>query len=164
VRPIDATWQVCEHHFVLAADESGEVLDWQGSFSEYLEYRDAKAAVDEAAAAAKAAAAAAAAKAAASAEAPTPPESTGGGGGDGDGKKVSRPLSAFEVKEMARLEAQLDDLTVQQEELQRKCATFDERRNGYSELAEWTEQVEALKPKMEAVEEKWLALAERAEV
>ena len=38
--------RVCDHHFVLSADDTGEVLDWQGTFSEYLEYRDAKAATE----------------------------------------------------------------------------------------------------------------------
>jgi hypothetical protein len=37
-------------------------------------------------------------------------------------------------------------------------------RNGYSELSEWTEQLEALGEQLEAVEIKWLALAERADL
>jgi len=31
-------------HYVLAADGSGEVQDWQGTFSEYLEWKETRAA------------------------------------------------------------------------------------------------------------------------
>ena len=55
-----------------------------------------------------------------------------------------------------------EELNEAQADLQKKVSTFDAKRNGYSELQEWTEAAEALTPKIEAVEERWLALAERA--
>ena len=89
--------KVCDHHFVLAGDGSGGLVDWQGTFSEYLDYREAKAALEAAATAAPPAAprgapptseardeddAAAAEEKAAAAAA----------------SKATRPLSDFEVR------------------------------------------------------------------
>lgn len=98
--------KVCDHHFVLSSDGTGEVLDWQGSFSEYLQYRTAKAATEAEAAAAsvrKAAGASGGAGAAAG------DDNDGGGDSDGgDGAEAAvavaeaapaekKPLSNFEV-------------------------------------------------------------------
>ena len=60
------------------------------------------------------------------------------------------------------MEGEIEALNEQQEGLQKKVAAFDSAKNGYSELAEWTDEAEALTAKIEEVEEKWLALAERA--
>ena len=63
---------------------------------------------------------------------------------------------------MERLEAELEALNEKQEGLQRQVSSFDNSKNGYEELARWTEEAEAMNAQIEAVEEKWLALAERA--
>ena len=62
----------------------------------------------------------------------------------------------------AKLEAELESLGEERDELQRRVDGFDQARHGYTELGEWTEALEALGAKIDAVEEKWLALAERA--
>ena len=64
--------------------------------------------------------------------------------------------------EMARLEAEMEELNAKQDELQQMVDTFDSNRHGYSELASWTEEVEKLASTIATVEERWLALAERA--
>ena len=46
--------------------------------------------------------------------------------------------------------------------LQTQINGFDADRNGYSELEEWTAELDALGAKLATTEEKWLALAERA--
>ena len=140
--------KVCDHHFVLSGDGTGELVDWQGTFSEYLTYRDAKAAIEAEAAAAPPKEAAA----------PSPPPSAPKAAED----KASKPLSNFEIKEMERLEAELDGLNEERDALQKRIAGFDPNRNGYTELNEWTEAESALGPRIDTVEEKWLALAERA--
>ena len=63
---------------------------------------------------------------------------------------------------MARLEGEMEALGEERDELQAKVGGFDAKRNGYSELQEWTEAAEALGGRVDALEEKWLALAERA--
>ena len=151
--------KVVDHCFVLPDDRSGEVRDWQGSFSEYLEWRDARAAVrqeeSEAAAARAATAATVLPEGDSGRVESTPPA-------DAAASKAAKPLSAFEERELARLEAELDTLNAEQAELQQRISGFDAARAGYSELQEWTEAADALREKTEGVEERWLALAERA--
>ena len=170
--------RVCEHHFVLADNEANEVLDWQGTFSEYLSYREAKAASEDEKTTTPRRGAKQATRVAA--------EGGGGGGGagggaaaDGDGglaggaveeakaaeakaAKSAKPLSNFEIREMERLEAELEGLNERRDSLQQQIATFDNAKNGYDELAKWTEEVDGMAEQIETVEEKWLALAERA--
>ena len=142
--------KVCDHHFVLAGDGTGSLLDWQGSFSEYLDYREAKAALE----------------AAAAAPPPPPPLSKSSAAvatapAEAAASKAAKPLSAFELKAMARLETELEGLNEERAKLQGQVSGFDAKRNGYTELAEWNEALEALGPKIDEVEEKWLELAER---
>jgi ATP-binding cassette subfamily F protein uup len=153
--------RVCDHHFVLSADDTGEVLDWQGTFSEYLEYRDAKAAT-ELEKSAKAEAKAVAMGPGEGQSGDLADDGSGGTGAPKAAKDASKPLSNFEVREMERLEAELEALNEKQEGLQRQVSSFDNAKNGYEELARWTEEAEAMNAQIEAVEEKWLALAERA--
>lgn len=63
---------------------------------------------------------------------------------------------------MAKLEEELEGLNDEQAALEGQVAGFNDKKHGYSDLAEWNAQLEALGPKIESVEEKWLALAERA--
>ena len=58
----------------------------------------------------------------------------------------------------------METLTEQQAGVQAQVDAFDAARNGYSELQEWTERIEALGAELEEVELKWLLLAERAEL
>ena len=74
----------------------------------------------------------------------------------------SKPLSAFEERELASLEAKIEELTEAEAALQQQINGFDADRNGYSELEEWTAELDALGAKLATTEEKWLALAERA--
>ena len=76
----------------------------------------------------------------------------------------SKPLSAFEVKQMARLEAEIEEHQQAQKALQAQISGFDEKRNGYAELASWTEEIERLDALIEVAEGKWLVLAERADL
>lgn len=146
--------KVVEHYFVLAGDGTGSVVDWSGSFSEYLEYRDAKEAA--------AAAARAPPKAPASGGAEGSKGQQQGGGDGGSGSKATKPLSDFEQRQMAALEDELEARNEELRALQQRIEAFDQARNGYSELAEWTEKVDTLSSSLAATEEKWLALAERA--
>ena len=159
--------KICSHHFVLDESGSGEVLDWQGTFSEYLQYRDAKTAAD----AARAAQAIGRSSRQAVAKGTEMEEkqqveagdvpATASAAADGSGARM-KPLSDFEIRVMEKLEAELDGLNGERDALQKKVDGFDSARNGYTELTEWTEAIDELGSKIDEVEEKWLALAERA--
>ena len=66
------------------------------------------------------------------------------------------------MRELERLEGELEALTEARDHLQQQVVSFDGGRSSYSDLSLWTEEAEALSAKIEQVEEKWLALAERA--
>ena len=152
--------RVCDQLFILPepGDEGAEVLAWTGSFSKYLEWRDETAA--------RKAAAAQAAQAAQTASVATPP--TGASASSppaaaepsGDAKR-GKPLSAFEARSLERLEAEVEASTQAQRALQARISGFDPVRHGYTELAEWNEELAALGVELEQTEEKWLELAER---
>ena len=155
--------KVCDRLVVLprADDPKAEVLSWSGSFSEYLTWRDETEAMRIAAANAppppppppppSAAAADATAAADVAEEKPA-----------GGSSKSGKALSAFETRELARLEAEVEELSEEQDAIQRRINKFDPKKNGYSDLEEWNAELEALAPKMEKAEERWLELAERA--
>ena len=152
--------KVCDHHFVLDGDGSGEVLDWQGSFSEYLDYRRAKAVTDAAAMDSKSArrdvdetADVAESQTTESSEMAKPKLAE---------DKSAKPLSNFEKRELERLESEMGALTEERDRLQKRVGNFDNAKNGYEELASWTEEADRLSGKIDEMEEKWLALAERA--
>ena len=149
-----------------------QVLDWQASFSDYLAYRDAEQAEERAAQQRRQQEErqqqSASAAAAATEGPPAAAEGGGGGGGGGGGAAAAavaaKPLSNFERRQYERLEAEMEGIVEEQAALQRRIDGFDDKRNGYGELTEWTEQVSALAAKLEETEEKWLLLAERAEL
>ena len=145
------------------SDGVGEVMDWQASFTEYLAYRD-----EEQLAAQRQQREAEQRQrrqlqeeppgegTSAAAAAPPGPSPTSAG-------PTKKPLSNFEQRELARLEESMEALTANQAELQAKVDAFDPGRSGYTELNEWTEEIDAIGEELAEVELKWLALAERAE-
>ena len=151
-----------DHLFVLPGDGGGEVLDWQASFSRYVEYREEEARerrqneqlqLQLQQAEERALRDAAAPDAEASAAAPSAAPAAG---------KGAKPLSAFERQALARLEGEMEAVTERRGELQRRVDAFDPARNGYSELSEWTARLEGLAEELEETELKWLELEERA--
>jgi ATP-binding cassette subfamily F protein uup len=143
---------VCKRLLVLPEDSGGEVLSWGGSFSEYLRWRDE---TEE--------------KGGVKPQPPsTPSKGNRGGAGNGGDRphtsdsKASKPLSAFEERQLEKLEEEVEALTAQRRNLEKQVSGFDPSRDGYSDLQDWNDALEALGPKLEEAEEKWLALAERA--
>lgn len=65
-------------------------------------------------------------------------------------------------REFERLEEQIDKLSEEQKALQRRIHNFQPNKDGYTDLQEWNEQAEELGRTLEALELKWLELAERA--
>ena len=151
--------KVCDRLVVLprADDPKAEVLSWSGSFSEYLTWRDETEAMRIAAANA-----AAAPPPSPAAVAATEDAAETSSGGSGSSSKSGKALSAFETRELERLEAEVERLTEEQDAIQRRINKFDPKKNGYSDLEDWNAELEALAPKMEKAEERWLELAERA--
>ena len=149
--------RTCEKLFLLPADGSGKVRVWEGRFSDYLEWQDA----DDAAAAE---AAAAAEQAAAAAEASGPPPPPPPPEGVAAAEQRARPLSAFEVKELSRLEGEIDALELQRAALRSRIDGFDSSKNGFSELSEWDAELQLASEKVEKAEDRWLALSERADL
>ena len=98
------------------------------------------------------------------APAPPPPSSrrTACAAASAKGGGVEQTSPAFEERELASLEAKIEELTEAEAALQTQINGFDADRNGYSELEEWTAELDALGAKLATTEEKWLALAERA--
>ena len=135
------------------AEGGAEVLQWTGRFSDYLEWRDETAARKAASAQATSAAPP---RAAAPRPPPPPPPAPSGEA------KRGKPLSAFEARSLERLEAEVEARAEAQREVQARIASFDPAKHGYTELAEWNTQLEAISAELEQTEEKWLELAERA--
>lgn len=145
-----------DHLFVLPGDGVGEVLDWQASFTDYLAYREAEEQAVQVAAAQRA-------KASKPPPLPPPPSpSSPATDAAAPPPPPAKPLSNFERQQLERYEAQMETIGEQQAALQAKIDGFDAARNGYSELQEWTEQIEAWAAELEEVELKWLLLEERA--
>ena len=134
------------------AEGGAEVLQWTGRFSDYLTWRDETAARKVASEQATPAAPPRAA-------APPPPPAAPASSGEG---KRGKPLSAFEARSLERLEAEVEARAEAQREMQARIAGFDPAKHGYTELAEWNTQLEAISAELEQTEEKWLELAERA--
>lgn len=146
--------KVVEHLFVLPGDGVGEVLDWQASFTEYVAYRELEQREEERQQQ----------RQQRDAKPPPPPPPEAAFATSAVDAKASKPLSSFEQKQLARLEAEMESLTQQSAELQKKIDGFDAKRNGYSELTEWTTRLEALGEELGEVELKWLELEERADL
>ncbi|EOD42114.1 hypothetical protein EMIHUDRAFT_61142 [Emiliania huxleyi CCMP1516] len=75
---------------------------------------------------------------------------------------AGKALSAFEERRLASLEGELAALGDAEAALQQRINTFDAARDGYSDLQDWTAELETLQAKVADTEERWLALAERA--
>ena len=136
--------KVCDQLFVLGAGGDGDVRRWPDSFTQWVEWKRREEEEQKAA--------------------PPPPSSPAPPAPPPPPKAAesSKPLSAFEERELASLEAKIEELTEAEAALQTQINGFDADRNGYSELEEWTAELDALGAKLATTEEKWLALAERA--
>ena len=136
--------KVCDQLFVLGAGGDGDVRRWPDSFTQWVEWKRREEEEQKAAPSSPSSPAP---------PAPPPPPKAA---------ESSKPLSAFEERELASLEAKIEELTEAEAALQTQINGFDADRNGYSELEEWTAELDALGAKLATTEEKWLALAERA--
>jgi len=177
--------RVAEHLFVFQGD--GVVRDFQGSYTDYLEFRmeekaDAKLSSK------------ALAGAVASNRVLDDPQSMDGTGDNSNAVGVpdgathdmvssnvnSRPpgpaegtsfpiataaiptaLSFNERKEFKKLEKEVTKLGVQIEQLEDQIATGSSRGEGYSVLSDWTAQLQKLKMQLEEKELRWIELAEK---
>ena len=136
--------KVCDQLFVLGAGGDGDVRRWPDSFTQWVEWKRREEEEQKAVPSSPSSPAP---------PAPPPPPKAA---------ESSKPLSAFEERELASLEAKIEELTEAEAALQTQINGFDADRNGYSELEEWTAELDALGAKLATTEEKWLALAERA--
>ena len=140
--------KVTDHLLVLAGDGTGGAVDWQGSFTEHLQYQEAQAQLQQ------------------QAQAPPPPPQpqAAPSAPQGGGSKAGKPLSDFERRAMERLEAELEALGDEQAALQEKIDGFDSTSqfSSYTELSEWTVKIDELQATIDEREVKWLELAERA--
>ena len=73
-------------------------------------------------------------------------------------------MSNFELKQLQRLEDEIDDIGKQRKELQRKIDKYDPKWNDYDELSAWVAEMDKLAATLETKEERWLELSERAEL
>ncbi|KAL1523695.1 hypothetical protein AB1Y20_018626 [Prymnesium parvum] len=145
--------KVVDHLFVLPADGSGRLHNWGDTFSKYLEYCDEQ----EAKSRLQSRERRQEAKGSASSQEERSPQV------DSQPQKTkTKPLSAFEQREFERLEEQIDKLSDEQKAVQRRIHNFQPNKDGYTDLQEWNEQAEELGRTLEALELKWLELAERA--
>jgi len=134
--------KVCSQLFVLGGD--GDVRRWPDSFTRWVEWKRLQ---DQQ-------------RAAAAPSAPPPPAAP-------PQPQASEPaagkaLSAFEERRLVSLEEELAALGDAEAALQQRINTFDAARDGYSDLQDWTAELETLQAKVADTEERWLALAERA--
>lgn len=166
--------KVAEHLFVFEGD--GVVRDFQGSYSDYLVVRKQRQ-QDAAAAeiAAKKATATKAKKPSATAASTSPSpgattsssttsssttgSGTSGSGSAGKGKKSN--LTYPEQKEMMRLEKSIEKLLGLIASMEENIAAPENAKEGYTVLAKWQEEADALREQMELDEERWLELAEK---
>ena len=141
--------RVAEHLFVFEGE--GIVRDFQGTYTEYLEYRsdkleDAKDALAESRREAKSA------TAAAPAHTPVTTSSSS--------KKVEekRQLSKAEFKELNKLEKEIAKLEGQLKELEQQEQASEGA--GYSVLAEISAKMDALRSELQTKEERWIELSD----
>jgi len=160
--------RVAEHLFVFQGD--GVVRDFQGSYTDYLEFRrDEKA---DAKLNSKAIASKALDDQQSMDEGSRQTDATDGiTTGDNrllaaaEGTPTTTPiptaLSFNERKEFKKLEKEVLKLGVQIEQLEDQIATGSSRGEGYSVLNEWTTQLQKLKMQLEDKELRWIELAEK---
>ena len=145
--------KVVDHCFVLPGDGVGVVLDWQASFSDYLAFREAQQQQQRPPR-----------RPSGVPSPPSPPSPASSPPTSPTPSPASKPLSNFERQSLERLESEMEALSDERDALQANVDAFDPKRSGYSELTEWTEQIESIGAKLDEVELKWLALAERADL
>ena len=75
----------------------------------------------------------------------------------------SAKLSYKDQRDYDSLEAQIDDLTSKQEELEAKLAADEAAGKGYSDLAELYDEITQITEDIEAKTERWMELAEKKE-
>jgi ABC transport system ATP-binding/permease protein len=163
--------RVAEHLFVFQGD--GVVRDFQGSYTDYLEFRrDEKA---DAKLNSKALANRALDDQQSMDEGSRETDATDGITTAGDNRSLAAAaegtstttttipaaLSFNERKEFKKLEKEVMKLGVQIEQLEGQIATGSSRGEGYSVLNEWTTQLQKLKMQLEDKELRWIELAEK---
>lgn len=144
---------VAEHLFVFEGD--GVVRDFQGSYTDYLEYRKDK--IYEEKQDEKAAASSRASASSFSSSPIASPASLGKSAplssSDGESK-----LSYNEKKELGKVEKEVSKLEGQVEEMEAKVLELGSSGAGYSELAEWQAKADKLKEKLAVKEGRWMEL------
>ena len=151
--------RVAEHLFVFEGD--GIVRDFQGSYTDYLDYREDLA---QQQAQLKRGSASAAADSAASSNIKAPVVEVN----DSEDKKATKNaealtqggnLSYSEKKEFSKLEKEIAKLAAQVVEVEEKISNSS--GSGYSVLAEWTKELDKLKFELSVKEDRWIELAEK---
>eukprot|EP01038_Epipyxis_sp_PR26KG_P007928 gene7928-10761_t len=152
--------RVAEHLFVFEGD--GIVRDFQGSYSDYLEYRrDVAIQKREESAAIRKSATATAGTSSVSQKEEKKSEKKIENNNEPK-KQPSSPLSFNERKEMNKLEKEIEKLTSLIVEIESKIAVSSKKNEGFSVLAELTSQKQVVSDQLAVKEEKWLSLAERS--
>ena len=72
-------------------------------------------------------------------------------------------MSIFDTNQEEYCIKFLLQVELEREELVARVDAFDAARNGYTELTEWTEAIEAIGVTIDELEETWLELSERAD-
>ena len=142
--------KVCDHLFVFSGDQSGIVRDFQGTYTEYLQYRrDESQRIKSEVKASK--------KEAVAQEvvAPVTPTITAATPTSA-AAAAANPLTYNERKEYNKLEKEISKLENQVKEFDLKINSSN-GKEGYSVLAEWSAELNKLKELMATKEEKWLA-------
>ena len=157
--------RVAEHLFVFQGD--GVVRDFQGSYTDYLEYRrdertEAKLSSKSIASAANRALDGPQVVDEGNREAKND-SSTGIGHrlAPVEGTSIPPALSFNERKEFKKLEKDVLKIGIQIDQLEGQIATGSSRGEGYSVLSDWTLQLQKLKAQLEEKELRWLELAEK---
>jgi ATP-binding cassette subfamily F protein uup len=158
--------RVAEHLFVFQGD--GVVRDFQGSYSEYLEYR--KEVITESKTKEKSIASSTNDKKVSSRESDvnvTPKKLDKGKSGSSlpsskDSKIAKRELTYAERKEMNKLEKEISKLSSQITDLNQLLELENSSRVGFSVLADITKQIEDIRHQISVKELRWLELAELA--
>ena len=144
--------KVCDHLFVFSSDQSGIVRDFQGTYTEYLQYRrdESQRIKSEGKASKKEAAPQEIVTPTSPVVAPTTSTATAS----------ANPLTYNERKEYNKLEKEISKLENQVKDLDTKISGSN-GNEGYSVLAEWTSELNKLKDLIVTKEEKWLTYHER---
>lgn len=140
--------RVAEHLFVFEGD--GVVRDFLGTYTDYVEHRQDMLADSKRQEKAD--------KKGSSSSSPPPPPSPAQSSGVAAKKQPPSTLSFNERKEFGKLEAAIAKLGAQKAELQAKLESCND---GYSVLAEMTEQINKLQGQIDEKEARWFDLSSR---